>query len=165
MQSDDETNFKPANVYDIMTKSDAQIVEQFGGNTMTKDQELIGGDNDIQGRPSLFHRMFSNMEAGSLRGSIFAMSSLALGTGCLALPQKFEQMSLLVSLSMILISSAAAYWSLLLMIKASNAVQAYDYSKLVKQVFGNKISLTLDIIILVYIFGIIISYQCISKIF
>ncbi len=163
MYSDEEdtTNFKPANIYDFMTKSDDQIIEQLVPKENNNDRELT--NDDIQGRPSILKRMFGKMEAGSLRASIFAMSSLALGTGCLSLPQKFEQMSLTVALFMILISGAASYWSLTLMIKASNALKTYDYSKLVKQVMGSSFALFLDIIILVYIIGVLISFQCISK--
>ena len=40
-------------------------------------------------------RAFGKMEAGSLRGSIFAISSIALGTGCLSLPIRFTQLGLL----------------------------------------------------------------------
>jgi amino acid permease len=168
MGNDDDSKFKPAMVYDFMIKSDDQIVEQLGNQDnepLTDDKEFIINDNQVylSERPPLFKRIFGKMEAGSLRGSIFAMSSLALGTGCLAFPQKFEQMSLVLALTMIIIGAAAAYWSLLLMVKASNTLNTYNYSNLVKQVLGNKAALFFDIIILIYIFGIVVSNQCIGN--
>lgn len=103
------------------------------------------------------------MEAGSLRGSIFAMSSLALGTGCLALPIRFSQMSMSCALVVLLFGSIAAYWSLIIMIEASNKTNSRDYSTLVKESLGTKASLFLNITMLIYILGILISYQVISK--
>ena len=63
------------------------------------DNPLLSNNNhqiyeNSSHRRTLLGRTFSKIEAGSLRASIFAMSSLALGTACLTLPQKFQQMSL-----------------------------------------------------------------------
>jgi hypothetical protein len=166
-------NFKPTNIYDFMTKTDEQIVDQLNDNhdrdnlINSQDREShadLKDESSSDRKRTLYQRLFSKMEAGSLRGSVFAMSSLALGTGCLALPQKFEQMSLLAALIVIILGSFAAYWSLTLMIKASNKTKTYDYSRLVKEELGKGPSLMLDIVILIYIIGILISYQCISNI-
>jgi hypothetical protein len=172
------------NIYDIMTKSDEQLAEDFrrmdtghGNNDREKlvptpEHNEVSTENsspvedgiNSEGRKSLYQRMFSKMEAGSLRGSIFAMSSLALGTGCLALPQKFEQMSFVAGVVLLFLGALASYWSLTLLIKASTKTKIYNYSRLVKEVWGKWPALFLDINILLYILGILISYQCISNI-
>ena len=161
-QDNNDLKFKPASIYDFMTKSDDQIIDQLNGKD---NNQLIDDQQNFEetGRTSIFKRMFGKMEAGSLRGSIFAMSSLALGTGCLALPQKFEQMSLLGALIVLIFGSVAAYWSLVLMVKSSEKTKIFDYSKLVKEQLGKNYGLFLDLVILIYIFGILISYQCISN--
>jgi predicted lipid-binding transport protein (Tim44 family) len=171
--TDDEKTYKPTNVYDLMTKDDDELENRLAGagqnaNNDGLKENLNNSENTDQAinqeRKSLLGRMFSKMEAGSLRGSIFAMSSLALGTGCLALPKRFEQMSLISAVTMILIGSFAAYWSLTIMIQAALKAKMYDYSRLVKETLGPKFANGLDITILIYIFGILISYQVISKI-
>jgi Ca2+/Na+ antiporter len=168
--SDDEK--MTPNVYDILMKTNDQIAHDFnkdivdnnGDTDQEGTEEIANPDDDITSRKtSLYQRLFSKMEAGSLRGSIFAMSSLALGTGCLALPQKFEQMSFVAALVILILGALASYWSLTLLIKASSKMQTYDYSALVKKVIGKAASLFLDVNIMIYIIGILISYQCISK--
>lgn len=170
--SDTEGTYKPTNIYDLMTKTDTEFEDRLGlqGDSARLSNDLRDdtlGENSIQvssaNRKSLIGRMFSKMEAGSVRGSIFAMSSLALGTGCLALPVRFSQMSLLSAVIMILIGSAAAYWSLTIMLLSALKAKTYDYSRLVKETLGAGLAKALDIIILIYIFGILIAYQVISK--
>jgi hypothetical protein len=157
MNSKQEDNLKSTNVYAILTKSDDDLVKQFEDNG--NDLELITSSGDR----TLFNRMFGTLTPGSLRATIFAMSTLALGPGCLSLPQRFENMSLALALIMMAVSAVASYWSLTLLLKAGNALNTHDYSKLIKQVVGTKVALLFDINILIYIYGVLISFQCISK--
>jgi hypothetical protein len=172
MMDSEDSSFRPTHIYDIMTKSDDQIVEHINRgnekNNLLNSNDSSNTDSngqDLEGSKTIYQRFFSTMEAGSLRGSVFAMSSLALGTGCLTLPQKFEQMSLLAAVLVIILAALAAYWSLTLMIKASKKSKQQDYSRLVKVELGNGSALFLDFVVLLYVFGILISYQCISKSF
>jgi hypothetical protein len=169
-----ESNLYAAqSVYNLMTKTSQQFAHDLGMDSKQGDDKVFAENpesirlsnftEDTENRKSLMNRMFSRMEEGSLRGSIFAMSSLALGTGCLALPLRFGQMSVLGALIVLLLGSLAAYWSLRIMIEASRKTNTMDYSRLVKESLGPKLALTLDIVILIYIFGILISYQVISK--
>ena len=103
-------------------------------------------------------RAFGKMEAGSLRGSIFAISSIALGTGCLSLPIRFTQLGLLGGIISLLIGASCAYWSLTAMITATKKSKETDYSRIVKDTLGVCPGYLLDCIILLYIFGVIISY-------
>jgi hypothetical protein len=173
MLDDSESeHFTPTNAYAILAKSDQQIADDFNKGekkevpSEVEENENEQNEEDIETRnrqTSLVKRMFSKMEAGSLRGSIFAMSSLALGTGCLTLPLHFEQMSFVVCLVVLILGAMASYWSLTLLIKACASSKIYDYSKLVKQVWGPAPAVFLDINMMIYIVGILISYQCISK--
>ena len=52
------------------------------------------------------------MNPGSLRGSIFNLCILSLGTGLLAIPQKIGYMSMVLSPIIIILSGLANYWSL-----------------------------------------------------
>ena len=95
MAFNDPRNSDPGYINFIL-KSDEQVQEFINSNDkITQDINLLQRSNSETGsRKSLTERLFSRIEAGSLRGSIFAMSSLALGTGCLALPLQLKNMSI-----------------------------------------------------------------------
>ena len=161
------SDFNVQSVYNLMTKSNEQIVNEIGLEKKQDEQQLIDQQQSLEegdvNNKTIYQRLFSPMDAGSLRGSVFAMSSLALGTGCLALPKNFGTMSFTGALLTLVFGSAVAYWSLIIMIEASRKTKCTEYSRLVKESLGNKLALFLDIMILIYIFGILISYQVISK--
>jgi amino acid permease len=114
---------------------------------------------------TLRQRLFSKIDAGSIRGSIFNLSILSLGSGCLALPQKFGQMSMLVAIIDIIIAGIAAYWTLNILIQSADKYKIHNYSILAEKLHGKWLSLLLDITILVYIFGIMVLYQVICNIY
>jgi hypothetical protein len=152
-----DTSLEDDNIYGMMMKSDKELQQDLNQDIETDDQE----QNINSGRP-LVSRVFGKMEAGSLRGSIFAMSSMALGTGCLTLPQVFDRMSMLLAIIIIISGGIAAYWCLTILIIAGRRANVYDYSRLVKECFGTGLGKALDIVIMLFIFGIMIAYQVIS---
>lgn len=158
------------NAFNFLLKDDKQVEEEFITDLSQdnikmkfKDEEGNDADQSSGSRRTFVERYFSKIEPGSLRGSIFAMSSLALGTGCLAIPNQLQYMSLIGGIFIILFSGMSAYWSLSIMILSSKKYKTADYSKLVFHVYGKFLSALLDYTILIYIFGILISYQVISK--
>lgn len=161
-ESDDEGT-DVGNIYGMMVKSDHELHEQLAhsNDDITESDE---NENNINSKDrALVSRVFGKMEAGSLRGSIFAMSSLALGTGCLTLPQLNEKMSMVVVIIMTIIGAMASYWSLSILIIAGKKRNIYNYSRLVKDLFGPGLGRTSDIIIMLFIIGTMIAYQVISK--
>lgn len=108
-------------------------------------------------------RILGPMTPGSLRGSVFSLSVLSVGTGCLSLPQRFGQMSILVAVIEVFLAGLAAYWTLCLMIIAAKSCNKSDYSKVIKHYWGKGWSKFLDVVIIIYQFGILILYQIISN--
>jgi len=166
--NEDDTNTN--NIFNMVFQDDRNFSQNFIGKRTIVNDKLLDThtsqiDEENPPRRSLMQRFFSPMEEGSLRASIFAMSSLALGTGCLALPQKFGQMSFVGALFTIFFAACSAYWSLKIMIITSKKIQCDEYSKCVSYSFGKKAANFLDIVTIIYIFGILISYQVISKFF
>ena len=112
-------------IKEYLSKEDDENKSEIKDN-QCKDQELssnIEFKTDIQstsdGR-TLYQRIFGKVDPGSIRGSIFNLAILSLGSGLLALPQKFGQMSILVSIIDIMLAGIAAYWTLNIMILASD---------------------------------------------
>jgi hypothetical protein len=170
IQDERLSTYSNTNAFNFLLKDDKQVEREFitenGLDTVkmkNKDEEGQDTDQSVSHRRTFVERYFSKIEPGSLRGSIFAMSSLALGTGCLAIPSQLQYMSLVGGVMIIILSGISAYWSLNIMILSSNKYKTADYSKLVFHVFGKFSSAFLDYTILIYIFGILISYQVLSK--
>jgi len=123
-----------------------------------ESQEIIEVDPSNP-RRGLLSRLFGKIETGSLRAAVFNLTALALGIGCQSIPQQFSRMSFIACFFSFNLCIVATYSTLLLMNIVSKKVGVTDYSKLVKQILGNKVSIFLNIIILFYQFGSFIAYQ------
>jgi len=112
----------------------------------------------------LSQRFFGKIEAGSVRGSIFNMIILSLGTGCLSLPKAMGDMSLIMGLFSVFLTCIATYWTLYILTISSEKYKIFNYSKLTRLLFGDVAGFVIDFMALFYIFGILILYQVVSKI-
>jgi len=153
----DDANHPNINLISTINTND----EKF--NITTDEKSGIYDDIKDVGK-SFLQRMFSKMETGSLRASIFSVCSLTLGAGSLSLPQVISKMSLVTGLIMLILGAISAYWSLTILILASVKMKEYDYTKLIKAVLGRGASTVFDLTILIFILGVIISYEVTSKI-
>ena len=128
----------------------------------TKDTVVLGdlSDEIIEERTCI-KRTFGKMNPGSLRGSIFNLCILSLGTGLLAIPQKIGYMSVILSPFIIILSGIANYWSLNILVNMSIKFNLKTYESIVNKLLGNKISIFLGIIMSINQSGIIILYQVI----
>ena len=116
-------------------------------------------DTVEMGEPTFEEEKTCSMKAGSIQGGVFALSSLALGTGCFSIPIKCTQLGLVWYLIVVVIAALAAYWTLTGLIKASRKVNGEDYSPTVKALIGKKPAVFLDLIIIIYLFGVFVQYQ------
>lgn len=112
-----------------------------------------------------FGNYFSKVYPGSIRASVFSLSILSIGTGCLSLPQRVGQMSVLIAVINIIIGAFAANWTLRMMIQASIKSGQMTYSRVIKFYCGDNWAKVLDISMVIYITGILIIYNIIGKLF
>ena len=129
-------------------------------STNINNQTLISIEKSIDKR-SIFKKLFSKIEEGSLRGCIFNLCILSLGTGCLALPQKIKYFTIIFSPIIIILAGIANIWSLLLLSEMSSKYHITKYDELVKKLLGKSLSLFLDITMILNQSGMIILYQVI----
>lgn len=108
-------------------------------------------------------RTFSNLGPGSMRASIFNLSILSIGTGCLTLPQKFGYLSIVFCSLAVIIGGLATYYTLSILIESGRKKEISNYAELVKEVCGKRWGKILDCVIILNIAGIITLYQIISK--
>ena len=133
---------------------------------MENKENLLGSDFDdteenskILRKKSWKERYFSQMNEGSLRGSVFALSSIAIGTGGFALPTRAVQIGLINQILLLIFGGVSAYYSLTCMINAAKNIEDKDYSRIVKKSLGKVPAKILDFVLIIYLFGVLISYQ------
>ena len=88
-----------------------------------------------------FDRILHPMQYGSLRGSIFGLSSMCLEAGSMVLAIRCKQFGMVNFLGFLVLGGLVAYWCLVMMIKAGKSIKEKNYSKVVKSILGNKIRL------------------------
>lgn len=130
---------------------------------LQKQTDIKDEDLDQASKTNFSKRMFGKIEAGSIRGSIFNMVILSLGTGCLSLPKSMGDMSLIMGLISIIFTGCASYYTLSIVTSTSEKFQIFNYSKLTRKLFGNIVGFILDLSVLIYIIGILILYQVVSN--
>ena len=108
-----------------------------------------------------FEEKTCSMKEGSIQGGVFALSSLALGTGAFSIPIRCTQLGLVWFVLLIILGAMAAYWTLTGLIKASRKVKGEDYSPTICDLIGKWASSFIDVIIIVYAFSVFIQYQVI----
>ena len=118
-------------------------------------------ENSIEDKRSCLQKTFGKMGPGSLRGSIFNLCILSLGTGLLSIPQKIGYMGLFTSPIIIILCGFANRWSLLILVNSSLKFKINSYEDIVLKLFGKKLSIFLSIIMCLNQSGIIILYQVI----
>ena len=137
--------------------------EEKNKSSESTENSQDSSDNNLveQRKRTLFHKIFGPMEAGSIRGSIFNMAILSLGTGMLSLPRYIHYTSLALSSVLIIIICIIVWWSLLLLSKACEKNNIFNYSRLIKKLYGKCLAGVYDAIVIIYSFGILILYNVI----
>jgi amino acid permease len=101
------------------------------------------------------------LDKGSLRGSIFALSATAIGSGVLSLPYVLGLNGWVLGLIFLLVGAFAAAWSLFMIAESAIKANVKNLSMLSNLVGGKKLERFLQINLLVYLFGCCITYQII----
>ena len=106
----------------------------------SKDTVALGDIPEEQlDKRSCLKRTFGKMNPGSLRGSIFNLCILSLGTGLLAIPQKIGYMSLVLSPIVIILSGLANFWSLNILVNMSIKFNLNTYESIVNKLLSHYI--------------------------
>ncbi len=73
-------------------------------------------------------RAFSPMQAGAMRGSIFALLASAMGTGMFNLPYRINQIGLIPYMLFILVSGLFSHVGMYMLSRLINKFQVSSYS-------------------------------------
>ena len=108
-----------------------------------------------------FQKTCGKMGPGSLRGSVFNLCILSLGTGCLSLPQKVGYMSMVATPIVIFVSGAINYWTLTILSDSGRKHKLKKYEDLASRLFSKELSKFLSIVMILNQSGMVILYQVI----
>lgn len=148
------------NVFDIETNKE---IENNSIQKIRKPRRTDEPQVKDELKKTIIDRYFGKIEPGSMRGSILSLSILSAGVGCLSLPQRVGQLSVLLCSIEIILGGIAAAWTLQKLIEAGRKANTSEYSTTITHYLGNKWSVFGNIIIIIYIFGKMIVYQIICK--
>lgn len=107
-------------------------------------------------------KTFSKLEKGSIRGSIMALCSAAVGGGVLSLPFVFVLSGYVAGIALILIGGLAGVLSNLLIARAAIEHNIMNLDQLALKSGGKCLQNSLQVIILIYVFGACIGYIIIT---
>ena len=122
----------------------------------TSEEEVEEIDNR-----TCFQKTCGKMGPGSLRGCVFNLCILSLGTGCLALPQKVGYMSMVATPIVIFVSGAINYWTLTILGDSGRKYKLRKYEDIVSRLFSQELSKFLSVVMVLNQTGMIILYQVI----
>ena len=129
-------------------------------NSNNKLENLEEETEEVDNR-TCFQKTCGKMGPGSMRGCIFNLCILSLGTGSLALPQKIGYMSMIVSPIIIFVSGAINYWTLTILGDVGRKYNLRKYEDIVSKLFSQQLSYFLSIVMVLNQSGMIILYQVI----
>lgn len=119
-----------------------------------------GDFNEDKSQPNktFFNRFFSEIKPGSLRASIFTLSIVSIGIGCLAIPSVISDISIAFGVVVVILAAIITFWTLDIIIQAGKIKKLSVYSHIIEEYLGRKFSISYDVAMLITLFGVIIIY-------
>lgn len=162
----DSSSDGPFDNLEVEGKSNNKLVRETFQTSDDEDKDIIEtkehGEYEVhQQNRNVLSRMFGKIEPGSLRGSVFAMISVALGTGILGLPKVFGVMSVFFGSLFLIFSGFNFLVNVYFLAIVAHKERIYDYSNLLKKVLGEFYAKVLNYGSLIFLYGACICYQVI----
>lgn len=98
---------------------------------------------------------------GSITECVINMSILSFGIGLLALPQKVQYLTIIMTPILIILGGILNYWTFTILTDASRELKIYKYEDIVLSLFGVYMRYFFIIVVLIGICGSLILYQVI----
>jgi sodium-coupled neutral amino acid transporter 3 len=104
-------------------------------------------------------RSFSKLEKGSLRGSMFALCSAAIGGGVLSLPYAMVLIGWANCYILFVVATVSGIWSNLMLCRIAIDTKVRNYDEVCNLAGGKCLQRTLSIMLFIYVTGTCIGYQ------
>lgn len=132
-----ERNLKPLNSEEnVMNSRDEN------GGQMPKAEDIIEG----------------SPPKASVIGSAFTMTNMCLGTTIFTFAYRTQSMGLLWINVACVVCAAANLWTIYRQLEGAKDLKVCDFSEVVNELFGAKVCLGLNVMIIIYEYGVLISF-------
>jgi hypothetical protein len=122
--------------------------------------ELMHHQDDNVNRPSV-RGPYRPIRNGTIRGSVFAMLTSALGPGCLSLPYRAGQLGVVMFVVLTVACASLSYLGMYFMERIIVRYKVASYSEMVRRAFGERVTRLTEVILITYPLAIAISVQVI----
>ncbi|KAG6961885.1 hypothetical protein JG687_00007466 [Phytophthora cactorum] len=95
---------------------------------------------------------------GSIRGSVFNLAGATLGAGALSLPYAVAVSGLGFAVAQLVLAAVLTVYTIRLLIRAEDITKLKSYEDLAMHCFGTKMTIFVEVNILVFCFGISVAY-------
>uniref|UniRef100_H3GW21 Amino acid transporter transmembrane domain-containing protein n=1 Tax=Phytophthora ramorum TaxID=164328 RepID=H3GW21_PHYRM len=95
---------------------------------------------------------------GSIRGSVFNLAGATLGAGALSLPYAVAVSGLGFAVAQLVLASVLTVYTIRLLIRAEDITKLKSYEDLAMYCFGTKMTIFVEVNILIFCFGISVAY-------
>ena len=103
-------------------------------------------------------RTFGPIAPGSIRGSVFTLSSSAIGAGALALPFAVFNLGIIFGTATILAAGVLALLGLNIISKAANQMDVYTYSEILLRLYGKPYAFAVELVVIIGTMGGTLAY-------
>ena len=114
----DPEEFKEFNKTEFENNLDDVLTLHIFGRNTSEDKYMPLSKN-----AKFFERILHPIQYGSLRGSIFGLTSMCLGAGSMVLAKRCQQLGLVNFIILLILGALMAYWCLVMMIKAGRSIK------------------------------------------
>ncbi|CAH0517092.1 unnamed protein product [Peronospora belbahrii] len=95
---------------------------------------------------------------GSIRGSVFNLAGATLGAGALSLPYAVAVSGLGFAVAQLMLAAMLTVYTIRLLLRAEDITKLKSYEDLAMYCFGMKITIFVEVNILIFCFGISVAY-------
>jgi amino acid permease len=149
-----ESNYKIAD----SKKGDSNLISERESNDA--NQNKINSDSKLtEEQDEIYKESTCSIKEGSVQGCALSLSAIGLGIGSFGLPMRCTQVGCFWYSLSIIVGAIASYWTMAKLIESGLSVKSEEYSTTVKKIIGKIPAVILDVIIMVYLFGVIIQYD------
>ena len=110
-------------------------------------------------KKSWSQRTFGKMEEGSMRATLFTLTTTSMETGCLSLPLALKYVGIIPGVVLIVLAALASLIGMNSISRAAERQKVFEYSGLVAVLLGKIPSVALEIIIITYILFQLVGYH------
>ncbi|DBA01645.1 TPA: hypothetical protein N0F65_010296 [Lagenidium giganteum] len=124
----------------------------------SRDRPKGAGDDEELERDAFPYHQSIIPSKGSIRGSVFNLAGATLGAGALSLPYAVAVSGIGFAVAQLMLAAFLTVYTIRLLIRAGDLTNLKSYEDLALYCFGKKVTIFVELNILIFCFGIAVAY-------